>query len=170
MYYPDNPNIVRMFTSVVAHADILHLIGNLIFFIAFAAVLEVYLNKVFIFIAANVLFTVVGALAYSASVTLGALAMPGLGLSAVVMGMVGMALALIPKQKIPVFVWLLFYIRRLALSVWLVACFYIGIDLIAVLLNGLDSAVNFIAHLAGGVAGYLFGMVLNKLGISRRVA
>jgi len=109
-------------------------------------------------------------LAFSVIVLLGALAMPGFGLSAVVMVMVGMALELIPKQKIPVFVWLLFYIRRLALSVWLVACFYIGIDLIAVLLNGLDSAVNFIAHLAGGVAGYLFGMVLNKLGISRRVA
>ena len=43
-FYPNTLNPVRMFTSVFAHADIWHLVGNLFFFYSFARTIETQMS------------------------------------------------------------------------------------------------------------------------------
>src|SRR3954447_13290760 len=39
-YYPHSYDVLRMFTSSIAHGSVLHLVGNLFFFYCFARTIE----------------------------------------------------------------------------------------------------------------------------------
>src|SRR5262245_33549150 len=45
-FYPGRLDPVRMFTSVFAHADFFHLVGNLFFFYSFARTIETQISVV----------------------------------------------------------------------------------------------------------------------------
>ena len=45
MYYPYFPNPIKMITSSLSHGDIFHIVGNLIFFLAFALALELLIGS-----------------------------------------------------------------------------------------------------------------------------
>lgn len=162
MYFPDTPNILKMLSSTVAHGDIWHIIGNVVFFLAFAPAIELLLARAWMFMGVIVVMAITTSLSYTASVMLGAEALPALGLSGVVMGMIGMTAALIPTEKIKVFVWLLTYIRNVYIPAWILALWYIGVDLLDLLLGTGDPGINLIAHVTGGVTGYLLGVFYFK--------
>lgn len=157
VYFPASPDPVRMISSSVAHSNILHIVGNLIFFLAFAPALEILIARTWVFLTVCLATVLTTSLAYSMSVLLGQEALPALGLSGVVMGMIGLFAALMPFEKIKVFVWVLFYIKNIQLSAWVLAVWYIGWDSLDLILGIGDPAVNLIAHVSGGVMGYVLG-------------
>lgn len=159
MYFPDSPNIIKMFSSSVAHGDILHITGNLIFFLAFAPAIEMLLARAWLFLAVIFVMMISTSLAYTVSVFMGAQSLPGLGLSGVVMGMIGLYAALMPFHKIKVFIWVLFYIRNVFIPAWILALWYIGFDALDLILGSGNPAINLVAHVTGGVTGYALGLI-----------
>ena len=158
LYYPDSYDLGDMFRSSIAHADWSHLIGNLIFFFAFAATVELMLGvgRYFLLLA----FLAIGTgLSYSL-VSLGNPdALPTLGLSGVVMGMIGVFAYLMPKVNIKCFIWIIIFVRVIRIPAWILATWYIGWDLYGVFSSSDTSNTNFVAHISGAFIGALFGIV-----------
>jgi len=159
MYFPDSPDLLKMISSTVAHGDIWHIAGNLIFFLAFAPAIEILLARAWLFLVVIFVIAIMTSLAYTVSVFMGAQSLPGLGLSGVVMGMIGLYAAVMPFQKIRVFVWVLTYIRNVYIPAWILALWYIGFDALDLLLGTGSPAINLVAHVTGGITGYLLGFV-----------
>jgi len=162
MYFPESPDLLKMFSSTVAHGDVWHIVGNLIFFLAFAPAIEILLARAWLFLAVVSVIAITTSLSYTASVYLGAQSLPGLGLSGVVMGMIGLYAALMPFQKIRVFVWVLTYVRNIFIPAWILALWYIGLDGVDLLLGTGNPAINLVAHVTGGITGYVLGLVFFK--------
>lgn len=155
---PLSYNPWRSITSALAHGSWWHLLGNLIFFFAFAPALEMVIGSRLRFAAAMVLIAVVTDVAYFSTVLLFDLApLPTLGFSGVVMGMIGLSGYLVPDVRIRTFVWVLHFARNVYLPAWLLAVWYIGWDAWYMVSDGNSSGINFIAHVFGGVSGYLIG-------------
>lgn len=157
VYYPETLDPVRMLTSIFAHGDIWHIIGNLIFFLAFAPALEIVLARSWQFVVVCLVVIFTTSMAYSASVLIGQDAMPALGLSGVVMGMIGLFAAVMPFKKIRVFVWVLIYFKNISIPAWVLAAWYIGWDGVDLILGTGDPAINLVAHVIGGITGYALG-------------
>lgn len=158
MYYPDFPNPIKMITSSLSHADISHIVGNLIFFLAFAPALELLIGNVFKYLGVMLIIAVSTSISYSL-VTLISFsdAIPSLGLSGVVMGMIGLSAYMMPKAKIRVFIWFFVFVRNFYISAWILAVWYIGWDAWDLLTSSDHGGVNLIAHVSGGITGYLLG-------------
>ena len=158
-YRPDTWDPFTMLTSVFAHASWGHLIGNLAFFIAFSVALECLIGYVFypiVFVA----LAVGTNLSYSLYSMVQESVTPTIGLSGVVMGIVAMLVFFIPRIRIRWFVWLIFAVWRPAIPAWLIAIFYIGFDTYSLLSLDQLGTVNLVAHVSGGVLGYLLGYIL----------
>lgn len=162
MYDPLGWNPFRTLTSALAHADWFHLIGNMLFFIAFAPALEMLVGGIWRYIA--ILFTTALAadLAYSLTVMLGAPPLPTLGFSGVVTGMIGLSAFLMPKARIKTFYWVGVAFGHFYIPAWILALWFIGWDTWRVITSADVGNVNVIAHVAGGVAGYLIGLYFLK--------
>ena len=152
-----------MLTSTFAHGSWSHIIFNLIFFIAFAATVEVLVGT-FAFVSA---FIIIG-LSAGAFSSVSALASGNhfstVGLSGVVTGMIGLFAYLLPGGKIRCYYWFVIFIGSVAVPAWALTLWYIGGDIYTLFANDDHGIVNVMAHVSGGIAGYLFGLIfLRKL-------
>jgi membrane associated rhomboid family serine protease len=157
-YYPDTYNPIHMISSVFAHADIGHIAGNLLFFFAFAASVEIILGSLFYSLVSLVLAIGVG-IAYSLSQIGSPYPLPTIGLSGVVMGMIGLCTYLMPNANIRCLFIFFFYIRIWLIPAWILAAWYIGWDAFALFVLHKDTSVNLVAHVSGATLGYLIGAV-----------
>lgn len=157
-YYPDTYNPLRMISSVFAHADITHIAGNLLFFFAFAASVEIVLGSLVYSFISLVLAIGVG-LAYSLSQIGTAMPLPTIGLSGVVMGMIGLCAYLMPNANMRCLFVFFFYIRIWLIPAWILAAWYIGWDTFALFIMHEDTGVNLVAHVSGAALGYLTGVL-----------
>lgn len=158
MYYPESWNPVKMLTSSLAHADWMHFIGNMIFYIAFAPALEVLIANKLRYVWIMFFISFVVGVSYSISVLIGSLEpWPTLGFSGVVMGMIGLSAYLMPKAKIRVFWWYIVLWKTFYVPAWILAIAYIGLDTWEMLTANDFQGINVVAHVAGGFAGYLYG-------------
>ena len=157
MYYPDSPNPLQMVTSGLIHADWSHLIGNMIFFFAFGAALEVLIGNTRLYLAIIVSITVVSALAFSLFTALFGSAYPTLGFSDVVFGMIGLSAFMMPRARIRAFVWVIFWVRVMFIPAWVLAVWYVGWNVYDLFVYGNDSGINIVSHVAGAFAGYFLG-------------
>jgi len=158
LYYPESWNPFTMLTSAVAHGGWFHLIGNLIFYLAFAPALEVLLDNTVRYIWIMVFISFVVGISYSVSTLIGASEpLPALGFSGVVMGMIGLSAYLMPRARIRVFWWFGFGWKTLYVQAWALAVIYIGLDTWTMLTAEDYGYVNVVAHVSGGFAGYLYG-------------
>jgi membrane associated rhomboid family serine protease len=159
LYYPETWNPVKMVTATLAHANLLHLFGNIIFFLAFAPALEVLLDSKSRFIGIMLFISFVVGICYSISVLIGFTeSVPVLGFSGVVTGMIGLSAFLMPKVRIRVFFWYIFAWKIFYVRAWILAVFFIGSDLW--IMFAVDDYWNMggaVAHVAGGLAGYFYG-------------
>lgn len=162
VYDPNDIRIGRMLTSVVSHADWSHLIGNLLFFYAFAAAVELIGGYAF-FAGMMGVLTVSTSLAYSYSVAGSADALPTLGLSGVVMGMIAFVAVVLPTLGIRCFFWFLLFVRRFSIPALFLAAWYVGWDLYE--LNARDPAsnTNYVAHVSGAATGAVIGLLFRFL-------
>lgn len=154
VYDPTTPNPIRAITSSLSHGDWWHLIGNLIFFFAFAPALEYIIASSLRFSLALLGLTFSVALADSLATLLGSPGNITLGLSGVVSGTIGMSAYLMPNIRIRTFVWLLHFAKNIPIPAWFLAVWYIGWDIYYLTTSDWLSGVNFLAHVAGGVSGY----------------
>lgn len=158
MYYPQSWNPVRMITSSLAHADWFHLIGNMIFYLAFAPALEILLGSKIRYIWIMLFIVFVVGISDSIAALVGLSPdLPSLGFSGVVMGMIGLSAYLMPQAKIRVFWWWGFFGKTFFVRAWILAAYYIGFDTWTMITASDYGGIGVVAHVAGGVAGYLYG-------------
>ena len=168
-YVPEDPdskfayntaswNPLKMITASFAHADWGHITFNLIFFFAFAASVEMVIGPagfgMFILVNSLVIGTtdsVVSTLVDDHHWTL--------GLSGVVMGMMGLFAYLLPRGKIRCYYWFIVIFGSIAVPGWILAAWYIGGDIYQLFTRDEYGGVNVLAHVTGGVAGYLYGLL-----------
>ena len=159
MYYPDSWNPVTMVTASLAHAGFWHLFGNLLFFMAFAPALEILLGSSLRYLGVMLFVALVCGISYSLwTVISGAEVIPTLGFSGVVMGMIGLSAHLMPQARVRVFCWLIVW-KTFFVPAWVLAAIYIGLDAWAMLTMNNFGGVNLVAHVAGGLAGYIYGVL-----------
>ncbi len=157
-YDPSTLNPIRAITAVLAHGDWWHLIGNLIFFLAFAPAVERLLQSTVKYVAVIITISLVTAVTYSISTFINGVPIPTLGLSGVVMGMIGLSAYLMPNAKIRTFVWFLYFARNLYIPAWILAVWYIGWDTFELFAYSDNGGINLVAHVSGGITGYLIGL------------
>ena len=160
-YNTESWNAWRMISSSFAHGGWAHIGFNLVFFFAFAAAVEALIGApaFFLFIVINSLIigvtdSVVAELVDNHHWTL--------GLSGVVMGMMGLFAYLLPRGKIRCYYWLIVIIGSIAVPSWILALWYIGGDIYRLFATDDHGAINVLAHVAGGVSGFLYGFFFLK--------
>jgi len=157
-YTPDSWNPVTMVTSTFAHGSWDHLIGNLVFFYAFAAAVELIIGSLMFF--AVVMAMAFGTnIAYSLAMVGAQNPLPTVGLSGVVMGMIAMLAYFLPTAKVRCFYWIFIRIGTIAVSALILAAVYIGIDVYTLLTQDDLGGVNLIAHVSGAALGLLLGVI-----------
>lgn len=163
IYYPETWNPLKMISSSFAHGGFIHLLGNLIFFFAFAPAIETLLGNKLRFLWVILFISIVVGISYSLSVLVGlAPPQPTLGFSGVVMGMIGLSAYLMPRAKIRVFCWFILFWKTFYIPAWIIAVAYIGLDSWEMITAENYNGINIVAHVAGGVAGYLYGFLWLK--------
>lgn len=157
-YYTGSWNPFTMLTSSFAHGDWGHIIFNLVFFFAFAATVEILIGSIWylIFVVVDSLFIgVTGSIAAAAAGE----HYTTLGLSGVVMGMMGLLSFLLPRGKIKCLYFFVIIFGSIAIPGWMLAAWYIGGDIFALFAYEDHGVVNVLAHVMGGIGGYAFGVV-----------
>ena len=142
-------------SALLIHADLLHLIGNLLFLLIFGLAAERRLGSG-LFLA---LFLAGGALAN----LMAALSMPErqgaiVGASGAVSAIVGAYITLFPRSHLGLVIPLGIYLEFVRVpALWLIG-FWILLQLLIAYINPTFGAVAWVAHAAGFVAGVLFAM------------
>ena len=160
-YYADTWNPWHMLTSSFAHGDWGHIVFNLIFFVAFGTMVEMlvgglaYVGLIVTISLLTGVFTSVSAMASGQSIA-------SLGLSGVVMGMIGLSAFLLPRGRIRCYYWFIVLFGSVAIPVWVLALWYIGGDVYALFAYDDHGVINVMAHVTGGIGGYLFGVVFMR--------
>ena len=157
-YYTGSWNPWTMITSSFAHGDWGHIVFNLVFFFAFAAAVEVLIGSLWF-----ATFVLVDSWFIGISGSLAAAAAGNhywtLGLSGVVMGMMGLFAYLLPRGKIKCYYFIIVIFGSIAIPGWMLATWYIGGDIVRLLAYDDHGVVNVMAHVMGGIGGYLFGLL-----------
>jgi len=157
-YVPDSWNPVTMVTSTFSHGSWDHLIGNLIFFYAFAAAVELIIGSLAFF--GVIIAMAFGTnIAYSLAMMAAANPLPTVGLSGVVMGMIAMLTFFLPTAKIRCFYWFIIKIGTVAVSAWFLALIFIGLDIHTLLTQDEMGGINLIAHVSGAFLGFFMGAI-----------
>lgn len=150
-----------LFGSIFLHADLFHLLGNMLFLFVFGgAVCAVFGNYVY-----PLVYLALGAIASVIHLLLDG--NPAVGASGAVSGLMGFVLAWFPKNKIKFIYWMMLALGGSSRVNAIYAIgFYLVLDLFGVLGGG--SNVAHFAHIGGLVGGFLIGLGLlysNKLSI-----
>ena len=160
-YYTETWNPITMITSSFAHGGWGHIIFNLIFFIAFGTMVEMLIGRmtyVTVIVVVSMIcgvFTSVSAIANGEHVS-------SVGLSGVVMGMIGLSAYLLPRGRIRCYYWFIVVFGSIGLPVWALALWYLGGDIYTLFAYDDYGTINVMAHVAGGIGGYLFGVMFLK--------
>jgi len=146
--------IKQMFTSVLTHGSWSHLIFNLLFFYAFAASVELITGSLM-----YAVILLIMALSTNIAYTLvsGAGALPTVGLSGIVMGMMALLAVAVPAVRIRCFLWILLYFKVLRIPALLLALWYIGWDVYNIQADS-GSSTNYIVHISGAFTGVFVGL------------
>lgn len=155
-YYTGSWNPVAMVTSSFTHGSWSHIVFNLIFFFAFATTVEVLVGS-FTFIMIIVAISIFSAAFSSMAAGLLGSHYSTLGLSGVVMGMIGLNAFLLPHGSIRCYYWFIVIFGSVTVPAWALAIWYIGWDVYNLFANVDNGMVDVMAHVTGGAAGYLYG-------------
>ena len=178
-YVPDDPDSkfayktsswdpIHMISASFAHADWAHITFNLVFFFAFAASIEMIIGP-----AAFILFVLINSLIIGVTDSVVSTLLDKhhwtLGLSGIVMGMMGLFAYLMPRGKIRCYYWFVVIFGSIAVPGWMLALWYIGGDVYQLFTRDDHGGVNVLAHVAGGIAGYFYGFFLLRKARTRAI-
>lgn len=154
---PHHATLPTTITAAFSHADIWHLASNLVFFFAFAAAAEVITGYAYYF--GFFLLSAFGThVAYAYSVRDLELALPTIGLSGVVMAMMGFLATIKPGLHIRCFFWFLLFVRRFSVPSLAIAALYIVENVYDYTHLDVDSNINYMAHISGAAIGVVVGL------------
>jgi membrane associated rhomboid family serine protease len=156
-YYTDSWNPWAMFTSAFAHGDWMHIIFNLFFFVAFAATVEALAGPAMFAIAIVTISLFTGIFSSVSAYAAGEHYWT-LGLSGVVMGMMGLFTCLLPRGRVRCYYWFIILFGSVAVPAWALTLWYVGGDVVRLFTNDDHGVINVMAHVTGGIGGYLFGI------------
>jgi membrane associated rhomboid family serine protease len=147
--FPDKNVYLAIIVSMFLHANLLHLLGNMLFLWIFGNNVEDHLGPVgytLFYFAAGVIATLAFTAANAGSVA------PLVGASGAIAGVMGAYLVWFPRARIfsIVFVFPVFLPARFFLAVWFVTQFF----------TDPNSGVAWVAHVAGFVFGALVALAL----------
>lgn len=157
-YEPESWDVISMVTAAFAHGSWAHVIGNLFFFVAFAATVEVIVGPIAFMVV--ILALALGTHAFYSVAMMGLSdPAPTVGLSGVVMGVMALFTFFLPHGRIRCLFWFFVFIKRFALPAWLLAAWFIGWDVYDLFTVGERSNINLVAHVSGAAIGYLLGVI-----------
>ena len=157
-YEPRSWNPLTMLSSSFAHGSWDHVIGNLFFFFAFAAAVELIVGPL-AFLGVIVAMAFGTNIFYSLAMLKVAEPLPTVGLSGIVMGMMTMLAYFMPTAKIRCFYWFLIKIGTFTVSAWILALFFVGFDIYNLMNQEEMGTVNLVAHVSGAMIGLAFASI-----------
>ena len=156
------PPWVTIFTSMFLHGGWLHLGGNMLFLWIFGNNIEDVLGHaryLLLYLASGVAAALSQALPDTASVV------PMIGASGAIAGVLGAYLLLYPYAKVHVLIWIVIFVRIIAVPAWIMLGLWFGLQLLDGLLSSPDDAgVAFWAHVGGFVSGMALLLVSRPRG------
>lgn len=157
-YHPHSWDPWSMVTASFAHGSWGHVIGNLFFFFAFAAAVEVLVGPL-IFVVVIMTMAFGTGVSYSVAMANVADALPTVGLSGIVMGMMALFTFFLPTGRIKCFYWVLIKIGIVSIPAWLLTLWFVGFDAYTLLTQDEQSGINLVYHVSGAVIGFLVGIL-----------
>ncbi len=151
------PSIVTLFTHMFLHADVAHLLGNMLFLFLFGFVVEMTLGRplyLFAYLASGVMAGLFYLLLEPQS------AYWGLGASGAISGLAGMYTVLFGMRKIRFFYTLLFYFDYIKAPAIIMLPVWLGYELFDQLFT--NNNVNNLAHIGGLLSGALIAWLAKK--------
>ncbi|MFP4216997.1 MAG: rhomboid family intramembrane serine protease [Phycisphaerae bacterium] len=159
--FPSKPTWIIGFTSLFAHAGLIHLVGNMLFLWIFGNAI----NYKFGHLGYAAVFLLGGWLAYM--IHLEYEGGPAVGASGAIYAVMGAFLVFFPRNDITaVWVFLPIATRTFTVSSGWLLVYFIGWDILY-LTVGADAGVAFAAHVGGFVCGLLAAVALAALGVVR---
>jgi membrane associated rhomboid family serine protease len=155
VFKPAMPDITAAFTYMFLHADIMHLVGNMVFLLIVGLVVERMIGSP-LYLVAYLSGGLIAAAAFAAgnSDSSGGL----LGASGAISAIMGMYAALFGNRKIPFFYSLGFYFDYIRAPAWILLIAWIAKEGYYQL-NDHESGIAYLAHfgglIGGGIMGYL---------------
>ena len=149
--FTDFNNVHTIFTSAFLHADIWHLLFNMLFLYIYGDNIEAYLGRVNFLI-----FYALGGVsaALLQSIFSGGVEVPMIGASGCISAIMGAYWVLYSKAKINVFIWIFIFIQFTKIPASIVIGFWLLEQLISTG-NGSYDGVAYFAHIGGFIFGYL---------------
>lgn len=151
-------NPLRMLSASLSHGSWEHVIGNSIFFYAFASAVELVLGPVLFLLVFFVLSMGVGLIDSLAHIMVTE-PIPSLGLSGVVTGYIALFAYFMPRVRIRVFFWFIVFFGTIGVPAWVLAVWYIGLDAFTQITSS-GTYVNYIAHLGGAITALAMGLAM----------
>jgi len=152
MLWPDTPQLTSFLTYQFLHADIWHLLFNMVFMYVFGNSVEDRLGRagyLFFYLAGGV----IAGLGHSLMEH-----NPVLGASGSIAAVTGAYLALFPLSNVTIFYWFIFIVDTFVVSSLVLILFRVASDLLFQIAGGED--VAYLAHLAGYAFGFVVGMAM----------
>ena len=158
------PPVLTLVTSMFLHGGWLHLIGNMLYLWIFGKGVERALGgpRYLVF------YLLCGvAAALTQGLTDPGAEVPMIGASGAIAGTLGAYLVLYPRGNIVVFVWILIFVRLVAVpAVILLGLWFLGQVLSALSTDASEPGVAFWAHVGGFIVGLLLVPVFRRHGVA----
>ncbi len=163
---PERLDPVTLFTCLFLHANLLHLVGNMLFLWICGDNIEDRLGHV-----GYAAFYLASGLAADAAhiFTTANPQLPTLGASGAISGVLGAYLVFFPRHRIKMLLWLWIYIDRVFVPAWAWIGFWFA-EQIFLSARGLGGGVAYGAHIGGFLAGLAVALPARLLLASRRPA
>lgn len=146
-----------LFGSLVSHADLVHLAGNMVFLFVFGNAVNAKIGHIPFLLCYAVIGMTEGLLwAWLADG-------PALGASGAIMGVIGMFVVFYPRNDVSIGYWFFGRAGSFEISSYVVIAVYFALDLWGMFTDG--AGVAYLAHIAGLVTGFAIasGLVLAGL-------
>jgi len=153
IYLENGQALYTTFTSMFVHANIFHILGNILFLFMVGVALEDRVGKrkvaIVYFVSGLVAVVVEGVLLWGSPILV-------LGASGAISGVMGAILVLYPRDRIPMFVGPIFLP---SVAVWIAVGSWFVLEIFYVVI-GVDPGVAYGAHFGGFLVGMLLGWYL----------
>lgn len=154
-----NPSLISFLSHMFLHADISHLLGNMVFLLAVGFIVELAMNRYF-YLACYLFCGICSALFYipSASESL----IPSLGASGAIAGLMGMYAVLFNTRKVRFFYFIYVYFDYVKLPAIYLLVLWLGFEVYQQIAYSSISNVNYLAHIGGLISGAFIAFLLTK--------
>ena len=151
-------SIAGLFGSLFVHADILHLLGNMMFLFVFGNAVNAKLGHatyLLSYFAIGAIEGIIWTLIADG---------PAIGASGAIMGVVGMFIIYYPRNDVSVWYWIWYHTDSFQISAYVVIAFYFIFDLWGLITDGAGS-VAYLSHISGFIGGFAIASALVLTGL-----